>query len=135
MQERRVVHPPQSAGWCNARGQPHSAWRCRANDTVGHLLLARPAIQPFVGLYGAIEIEFINGPVFSETEYVAGGEPIGLTDSPKTEVLWREMLLKKGTEPIARMIKMDRLMKQRICRESTLPMADPAVLVMPCPGN
>lgn len=74
-------------------------------------LLARPLIQPFVGLYGAIEIEFINGPVFSETDYLASGEIVGLTDSPKTEVLWRDMLLTRDGAPIARMLKMDRILK------------------------
>jgi hypothetical protein len=73
--------------------------------------LARPAIQPFVGLYGGIEIAFLNGPVFSETDYQSSGEIVGLTDSPKTEVLWRDMLLTKDDQPIARMLKMDRLMK------------------------
>jgi hypothetical protein len=74
-------------------------------------LIAKPAIQPFVGLYGAIEIAFINGPVFSETDYQASGEIVGLTDSPKTEVLWRDMLLTKDGEPIASMLKMDRILK------------------------
>lgn len=67
--------------------------------------------QPFVGLYGAIEIEFIDGPIFSETDYLASGEIVGLSDSPQTEILWRDMLLKNGDRPIARMLKMDRLMK------------------------
>ncbi len=74
-------------------------------------VIAEPAVQPFVGLYGAIEIELINGPVCSETDYLASAEIVGLTDSPKTEVLWREMLLTKDGKPIARMLKMDRLMK------------------------
>jgi hypothetical protein len=74
-------------------------------------LIAKPAIQPFVGLYGAIEIAFINGPVCSETDYLASGEVVGLTDSPKTEVLWRDMLLARDDQPIARMLKMDRIMK------------------------
>jgi hypothetical protein len=73
--------------------------------------LASPAIQPFVGLYGAIEIAFINGPVFSETDYMASGAIVGLTDSPKTEVLWRDMLLTRDNQPVARMLKMDRIMK------------------------
>lgn len=73
--------------------------------------LAKPAIAPFVGLYGGIEIVFLNGPVFSETDYQSSGEIVGLTDSPKTEVLWRDMLLTKDDQPIARMLKMDRLMK------------------------
>jgi hypothetical protein len=74
-------------------------------------VIAKPAIQPFVGLYGAIEIAFIDGPVFSETDYLASGEIVGLTDSPKTEVLWRDMLLSKDDQPVARMLKMDRIMK------------------------
>jgi len=66
--------------------------------------------QPFVGLYGAIEIEYINGPVFSETEYKGTGEIVGLSDSPQTEILWRDSLLMTD-KPVARMLKMDRLMK------------------------
>ena len=65
---------------------------------------------PFVGLYGAIEIEFINGPVFAETEYKGSGEIVGLSDSPQTEILWRDSILMTD-KPIARMVKMDRLMK------------------------
>ncbi|MEM7000067.1 MAG: hypothetical protein AAF529_04730 [Pseudomonadota bacterium] len=69
------------------------------------------AKQPFVGMYGAIEIEYINGPVFSEKPYQSSGEIAGLTDSPKTEVLWRDMLLEQDGQPIARMLKMDRILK------------------------
>ena len=65
---------------------------------------------PFVGLYGAIEIEFINGPVLAETEYKGSGEIVGLSDSPQTEILWRDSVLMTD-KPIARMLKMDRLMK------------------------
>ncbi|MDG1002538.1 MAG: hypothetical protein P8P17_17295 [Pseudomonadales bacterium] len=65
---------------------------------------------PFVGLYGAIEIEFINGPVLAETEYKGSGEIVGLSDSPQTEILWRDSIL-MTEKPIARMLKMDRLMK------------------------
>ena len=65
---------------------------------------------PFVGLYGAIEIEFINGPVLAETEYKGSGVIVGLSDSPQTEILWRDSILMTD-KPIARMLKMDRLMK------------------------
>ena len=65
---------------------------------------------PFVGLYGAIEIEFINGPVLAETEYKGSGEIVGLSDSPQTEILWRDSILMTD-KPIARMLKMDPLMK------------------------
>jgi hypothetical protein len=73
--------------------------------------LAKAAVQPFVGLYGAIEIAFENGPVLAETDYESTCEVVGLSDSPKTEILWRESRLFKDGQPIARMLKMDRLMK------------------------
>lgn len=74
-------------------------------------ILAESAKPPFVGLYGAIEIEFIKGPVLADTDYLAEGKIVGLSESPKTEVLWREMTLTRDREPIARMLKMDRIMK------------------------
>ncbi len=73
--------------------------------------LARQAIQPFVGLYGAIEIEYLKSPVLVETDYVATCEVVGLSESPKTEILWRESHLEHDGMRVARMLKMDRLMK------------------------
>ncbi|MGV0036395.1 MAG: hypothetical protein ACNYPE_16135 [Candidatus Azotimanducaceae bacterium WSBS_2022_MAG_OTU7] len=65
---------------------------------------------PYVGLYGAIELQFLNGPVFSDTAYTGLGQIVGLSDSPQTEILWRDLTLSTD-KPIARMLKMDRLMK------------------------
>ena len=69
------------------------------------------AVQPpYVGLYGGIELQFLDGPVFSETPYKGRGQIVGLSDSPQTEILWRDMTLSTN-KPIIRMLKMDRLMK------------------------
>ena len=73
--------------------------------------IAESAIQPFVGLYGGIEIAFENGPVLEETDYESTCKVVGLSDSPQTEILWRENQLLKDGKPIASMLKMDRLMK------------------------
>ena len=73
--------------------------------------IAESAIQPFVGLYGGIEIAFENGPVLEETDYESTSKVVGLSDSPQTEILWRENQLLKDGKPIASMLKMDRLMK------------------------
>ena len=73
--------------------------------------VAVAAVQPFVGLYGGIEIAYENGPVLEETDYESTCEVIGLSDSPKTEILWRESRISRDGAPVARMIKMDRLMK------------------------
>ncbi len=74
-------------------------------------LLVQDVPKPFVGLYGAIEIEYVNGPALSETPYWVEGEIVGLSDSPQTEILWRELVMKTDGQPVARMLKMDRLMK------------------------
>ena len=73
--------------------------------------LAKPAVHPFVGLYGGIEIAFVHGPVLEETDYDSTSTVVGLGDSPKTEILWRESELYKDGQLIARMLKMDRLLK------------------------
>ena len=72
-----------------------------------------PVKGPYVGLFGAIEVQYLNGPVVSGQDYNLNGQALAVSESPKTEVLWYEATLSDpGTgEPVARMIKMDRLMK------------------------
>ena len=43
---------------------------------------------PAVGLFGAIEIQQINGPVRAETPYKVRAKVLALTESPKTENVW-----------------------------------------------
>ncbi|HYE50998.1 MAG TPA: hypothetical protein VEB20_15490 [Azospirillaceae bacterium] len=47
----------------------------------------------FVGLFGAIELLFHDGPVFADTEYLARGRVVALAETPKTEMLWYEAVL------------------------------------------
>ncbi|MEM7216930.1 MAG: hypothetical protein AAF515_01100 [Pseudomonadota bacterium] len=72
-----------------------------------------PVRGPFVGLFGAIEIQYLAGPVVSERDYELTGQVLAVSESPKTEVIWFEATLADPTNgtPVARMIKMDRLMK------------------------
>lgn len=66
----------------------------------------------FVGLYGAIEVEFLAGPVREETDYVCDGRILALGETPQTEVAWRESRICDGAgAPVARMIMMTRFMK------------------------
>lgn len=75
-----------------------------------------PLFRPkshFVGMFGAIEVQYLAGPVFIEHDYKADGKLLALSESPKTEVAWFESTLKdaSGGEPVARMILMTRLLK------------------------
>jgi hypothetical protein len=45
-------------------------------------------IEPVVGLFGAIELQFLNGPLRAETDYVGRARILALSESPKTENIW-----------------------------------------------
>lgn len=66
-----------------------------------------------VGLFGAIELRFLAGPVFLDHEYEVQGTLLALGETPKSEFLWYESTL---TEPgsgraVAAMLMMLRFMK------------------------
>lgn len=63
-----------------------------------------------VGLYGGIELQFIDGPICAGTEYIASGKILELGKTPRTEVLFYESDLFDGAAKIANMIMMSRIM-------------------------
>jgi hypothetical protein len=65
-----------------------------------------------VGLYGAIEVRHLSGPVFAEREYDVTGTVLRLGTTPKTEYLWYETVMREpGGAPVAEMLMMLRFMK------------------------
>lgn len=65
-----------------------------------------------VGLYGAIEVRNINGPVLVDQTYTTSGEVIARGQSPKTEYIWFESYLEDaGGKRIAEMLMQLRFMK------------------------
>ncbi len=96
-----------------------------APSTVVNLLYAdliaglRAAMGKHVGLFGAIEIRFLNGPVFLGCEYRVTGEVVALSQTPKTAVLWFDSrALDEADRPVADMRMMLRQMKQSSPRYS-----------------
>jgi acyl dehydratase len=90
-----------------------------APSTVVNLLYAdllaglRTTLGKHVGLFGAIEIRFLNGPVFLGRRYRVTGEVVALSQTPKTEVLWFDsQALDEAGRPVADMRMMLRQMKQ-----------------------
>ncbi len=68
---------------------------------------------PFVGLFGAIEWQYLNGPVLADHDYTASGRVLAITDSPRSEMLWLASTLydpATGTD-VARMLMLSRLLK------------------------
>lgn len=70
-----------------------------------------PIDGPFVGLYGAIEVSSLAGPILADTDYTVSGRILALGDSPKTETIWYEAELREAGRPIARFLHMSRLLK------------------------
>ena len=50
----------------------------------------RPTIGKSVGLFGAIELRNVNGPIFVGREYTVKGQILSRGQSPKTEYFWYE---------------------------------------------
>jgi len=114
----RVITEPMSLYTENE--QDNKAWGGRVLPIAPFVHLFRaveleivPINGDYVGLYGAIEVQYLNGPVTSNTEYSLTGHAVAVSESPKTEVVWYEATLSdpKTHKPIAKMTKMDRLMK------------------------
>lgn len=64
-----------------------------------------------VGLFGAIEVRYLAGPIFAERDYECSAELLAVGESPRSEYLWYESTLYEGERAIAAMIMMLRFMK------------------------
>jgi hypothetical protein len=66
-----------------------------------------------VGLFGAIEVNHINGPLFVDHDYEVSGKVLGLGVTPKTEYVWYETVaVEPGSgKDVASMLMMLRFMK------------------------
>ncbi|HSP54092.1 MAG TPA: hypothetical protein VLS25_00760 [Dehalococcoidia bacterium] len=64
-----------------------------------------------VGLYGAIEVRHLAGPVFADRDYEVSGRIVATGQTPKTEYLWYETTMREGATDVASMLMMLRFMK------------------------
>jgi hypothetical protein len=64
-----------------------------------------------VGLFGAIEIENVSGPLLLDREYDFGGRILAVGESPKTEYTWFEVTASDAGTPVSRMLMQLRWMK------------------------
>jgi hypothetical protein len=84
-------------------------------DAMTHVqtVLLPPERKYGVGLWGAIEIQHLKGPVFVERDYRVRARILAVSETPKTEYIWYESTLSdpKGGDDIASMLMMLRFMK------------------------
>lgn len=65
-----------------------------------------------VGLFGAIEVQHVRGPVLADTDYTCTATVLAVSETPKTEYLWYESKVHDNTgDEIAHMLMMLRFMK------------------------
>lgn len=65
-----------------------------------------------VGLFGAIEIQHLNGPIHADQDYTTTCQVLAVGETPKTEYLWYESMLRDSAgKDIASMLMMLRFMK------------------------
>jgi hypothetical protein len=74
-----------SSPWGGAVVPPAGMVSVLYNDPVAAL---RDKIGRAIGLFGAIELRNVNGPVLVETPYRVRGHVLALGQSPKTEYFW-----------------------------------------------
>lgn len=67
----------------------------------------------FVGLFGAIEWQWVNGPMLVDRTYEVSGRVLAVAESPRTEMLWTQTLLREAGSggEVARMLMLSRLLK------------------------
>jgi hypothetical protein len=64
-----------------------------------------------IGLYGAIELRNVRGPLLADVTYRAGGTLLYAGETPKTEYVWFDTWAERDGERIAEMRMMLRFMK------------------------
>ena len=64
-----------------------------------------------VGLYGALEVQNLDGPLKAGVDYLARTKVLKLTESPKTENVWYEVVFAEGGRDVARVLYLLRLLK------------------------
>lgn len=67
--------------------------------------------QPQVGLFGALEVQHLAGPLRAGVDYLARTRVLKLTESPKTENIWYEVIFSRDGRDIARVLYLLRLLK------------------------
>ena len=64
-----------------------------------------------LGMFGAIEIENLDGPLLLDRDYTVAGRIVALGESPKTEYAWFELTASDGDRAVTRLFMQLRFVK------------------------
>ena len=97
--------------WGGAICSPLTVSRLMTSDVMKPL---ERLVGRTVGLYGALELHQINGPLFLDEDYVVTAVLTDVSDTPKTEVAWCDVKAARASNPgeiVATFTVMTRLLK------------------------
>jgi len=97
----------ESSPWGGPIAAPSAVVRLLYSELLESL---KASIGQRVGLFGAIEIRFLAGPIHLDSTYHVSGEIVAVGETPKTEVLWFDSW---GSAPDGRqLVKMRMMLRQ-----------------------
>jgi hypothetical protein len=113
VEEQLIAEPlawyTEASPWGGPIAAPSAVVRLLFKELTAPLIAAQ---GPRVGLFGAIEIRFVSGPVHLDRIYNVSGEVVAVGETPKTEVLWFDSWASDSDgQQVARMRMMLRQMK------------------------
>ena len=112
LRERYLTEPLDWYGKSSPWGPPIATPSTTVDLLYSELLKPlKDRLGPRVGLFGAIEIRYHVGPVFLDRAYTVSGEVVGVSETPKTEVLWYDSRAHDGGRLVATMRMMLRSLK------------------------
>ncbi len=68
-------------------------------------------LGPAVGMWGALEVTHVHGPVMVDQPYEVTVEIAAVADSPKTEILWTDATMRTGQTVVATIRILNRFVK------------------------
>ncbi len=106
-----------------ATSAPPSAVVDLANDAA-HALLS-PHLSDAVGLWGALEVGFLDGPIEPDVPYEATLTIVAIAESPQTELLWHDVAFRRAdpetdAEPDGRIVAEVRILSRFMKASSPL---------------
>ncbi|MEN3273611.1 MAG: hypothetical protein V7636_2372, partial [Actinomycetota bacterium] len=97
--------------WGGAVVLPQQVIHVLYTSAVAHLTPIVSENGGGVGLFGAMEIEYANGPLLLDRDYDFGGRILAVGESPKTEYTWFEVTASDDRGAVATMLMQLRWMK------------------------
>ncbi len=75
----------EASPWGGPIASPSATVRLLYDEILAPL---KASLGTRVGLFGAIEIRYLSGPIFLDCEYRISGEIVAVCETPKTEAFW-----------------------------------------------